>query len=482
VTLAELGSKTSFDHIERHARETPDRIAITGPERQVSWARFRADAGRFAQALDKLGIEPGQIAAISHPDRYIHWLLVIACETIGAVSASFAAGDPADDAAHLLRLADLVLTDRPVPGCNQHLLTEGWIAGVLAQTGAGQHRRHPATPDAPLRIARTSGSTGTPKCMVIKRRMQAYWIASMAAYNFNNGPATRFYAAYPLSVNPSYYRIEACLRLGATIIFGHASQDLVTFEATHCWLLPRDMVALLQGVRGAWPSARPLHMILSGGPVSAALHDQTAALLGTEVRIVYGANEIGGIGLQDRDGVGTVLPEIDFKIVDEDGRALPAGVPGTIAIRSPGLVEGYLNDPETTRAFFAQGRFLTDDIGVLLADGRFRIIGRRSEIINLGGVKLSPAPIEEGLRADIAGIRDVAVTALPNPQGIDEICVAVVPDASADPSALLNSVRAALDPSFGWVWLLALKQLPLTASGKVQRSAVKEIFAAMRPR
>lgn len=463
MILSDLGGRTAFDFIEQHAFATPDRIAITGSQGEVSWARFYQDAKRVAHALSEAGIGPGRVVAISHPGRYLHWVLVIACESLGAISGSFESS--ADDARQLLDLADIVLTpDR--------------IADLLAETASSnQHPRHPATHDAPVRIARTSGSTGTPKCMMITRRMQSYWIASMAIHN-SLGAATRFYVAYPASVNPSYCRMETCLRLGATVIFGAASQDLITYDATHCWLLPRDMVTLLQGARGTWPSARPLQMILGGGPVSAALHDQTAALLGTPVQIVYAANETGFIALQDRDGIGTVLPEVDLEILGEDGQPAPAGIAGTIAIRTPGLVEAYLRDPEASRRFFQRGRFLTDDAGILLPDGRVRILGRRSEILNLGGIKLTPASIEDALRTDIAGLRDVAVTSLINADGIEEICVAAVSDGSISQSALSERIQGALPQSIGRFWLMPLERLPVGASGKLQRSALKEMFSA----
>jgi acyl-CoA synthetase (AMP-forming)/AMP-acid ligase II len=480
VIRSELVFRTSFDFIERHAHETPDRIAVTGPGGDVSWARFRHDALRVACGLDTLAIQPGQIVAISHPDRYRHWLLMIACEMIGAVSGSFAAGDQADDAAPLLDLADFVLTDRAVPEAAQQLVTDAWIDGLSAPAGSRGPARPPATPDAPVRIALTSGSTGTPKCMMIRRHAQSHRIASIAERNSLDS-SSRVYAAYPLSVNPNYYRLEACLRLGATVIFGRTSQDLVAYGATHCWLLPRDLVTLLDGVRGTWPSPQPLHLSLGGGPVSTALHDQAAAMLGTAVPIQYGTNETGFLGLQDREGIGTVWPENALLVVDADGRPLPEGEPGRIAARAPGMVDGYVNDPLGTRACFVDGWFLTDDVGVLLPNGRFRILGRRSEMINLGGLKLPPTPIEDALRAKMTGIRDIAVTSVINPHGIEEMCVAVVPDGSVDQAALFAQVQAMLPPEVGRFWLVPFSRLPLSAGGKLQRSALRDIFVAMRP-
>lgn len=458
---------TGLDYLEQHAKKTPDRIAVTGPGGQVDWAGFHADAAHFAHALGAIGVGPGRIAVIPHPDPYVHWLLAIACESLGAVSASLGPSDM--DGGQLLGMADLVLTEERV-------------AGLLPKSGAvaGGHHRYPAAPDTPMRIVRTSGSTGIPKPMMIGRQAQSHRIASIAARNSFDS-ATRLYLAYPFSVNLNYYRAEACLRAGGTIIFGRASQDLITYDATHCWLLPRDMEKLLQGVRGSWPSPRPLHMSLGGGPVSTALHDLTASMLGTDVSVQYGTNETGFIGVQDRDGIGTLWPENDLKVVDEEGRPLPDGEAGRIAVRTPDMATGYLNDPEASAEHFRQGWFYSDDIGVRLQDGRFRIIGRRSDIINLGGLKISPFPFEEKLRAGIPAIQEIVVTSILGPQGIEEICLAVVPAPSADRSALLKAIGAEIDPSIGQVWLRLFDKLPVGASGKVQRSALKEIFAAARP-
>lgn len=458
---------TALDYLDRHAQETPDRVAVTGPRGQVDWARFRADAAHLAHALGKLRVGPGRVAVIPHPDPYVHWLLAIACESLGAVSASLGPDDA--DGGQLLEMADLVLTEERV-------------AGLLPKPGAaaGDHHRHPAEPDTPMRILRTSGSTGTPKCMMIRRQAQSHRIASIAARNAFDS-ATRLYIAYPFSVNLNYYRAEACLRVGGTVIFGRASQDLITYDATHCWLLPRDMGRLLQGVRGTWPSPRPLHMSLGGGPVSAALHEQTASMLGTEVSVQYGSNETGFIALQDREGIGTLWPENDLKVVDEKGKTLPVGEAGRIALRTPDMVTGYLNDPEASAEHFRQGWFFSDDIGVRLDDGRFRIIGRRSEIINLGGIKISPFPFEEKLRTAIPAIQEVVVTSILGPQGIEEICLAVVPAPFADRSALVKAIGAEIDPTIGQIWVRLFDRLPVGASGKVRRSALKEIFAAERP-
>lgn len=470
IPLAELECASSFDWLARHAGATPDRIALTGPGREISWIRFHADAARVARALRTMGIGSGKVVAVSHPDRYVHWLLTIACEAVGAISASFESREPEQSSAGLLALADVILTERD-------LLDDRWIGDVLAGPAATDLPRLATAPDAPFRIIRTSGTTGRQKCLPLTRRMRAHWLGFMLDHVFSASD-TRYYAAYGLTVNPTYYRMETCLRVGGTVILGEKGQDLITYQATHCWLLPRDMAQMLEGVRGPWPSAQPLHMTLGGGPVSPALHDRVTATLGTELRVTYGTNEAGLVALLDRDGIGTPVSGGEIEILDDAGQPVSVGATGRIRLRTSGVAAGYLNDPEATAAVFQRGWVVTDDIGMRLAGGKFRLTGRSGEIINLGGLKMVPSFIEDGLRAAVPGIRDIAVTSLHNDQGVEELCIAVVPAESA----LLQRVGAALDPSLGRSLLLGMDALPLAASGKVARSALRDLFLAARPK
>ncbi len=481
LTLAELDERTAFDYLEYHARRTPQRIAVTGRMGDVSWTRFHSDAQRFACALGELGVRPGQVVAISCPNLYLHWLLVIACECIGSLSASFSLTETAEDVATLLGLADFVLAEQPLAGERRVHLTQDWVAGVraLPDSAAHRHPRHPTGPDAPIRIVRSSGSTGTPKAMILRRRMHNFWISTIAETNFGSGDV-RFYAGYPFTTNCCRSRVETCLRLGGTVILGSAGQDIIAFGATHCWVLPRDMVMLLQNIQGEWPSRDPLRLILGGAAVSASLHDDIVAKIGADVLVLYATNETGFIGTVDRDGVCSAVRNADVRIVDENGNTPSAGEAGNILVRTPGIVDGYLNDPATTQRLFREGWFLTGDIGVWRAPGKFEIVGRRDDVLNVGGIKMTPNAIEDLILRGVSGLRDVAVTSVTNGSGVEELCVAVVPVAADEPRDLTALVRECLG-SLGRFHLLPMRDLPLTESGKVRRSALKEMFAAMSP-
>ena len=87
----------------------------------------------------------------------------------------------------------------------------------------------------------------------------------------------------------------------------------------------------------------------------------------------------------------------EIAIMDGEGRRLPAGERGEIALRGPTITRGYDNDVAATEAAFRDGWFRTGDLGYLDRDGYLFIVGRIKDVINRGGQKVAPAEVEEAL-------------------------------------------------------------------------------------
>jgi acyl-CoA synthetase (AMP-forming)/AMP-acid ligase II len=85
-------------------------------------------------------------------------------------------------------------------------------------------------------------------------------------------------------------------------------------------------------------------------------------------------------------------PEIG--IMDDAGNLLPQGAAGEVVIRGPNVTRGYVSNPEANAKSFVNGWFRTGDEGVLDAEGYLKIIGRRKEMINRGGEKVSPLEVD----------------------------------------------------------------------------------------
>ena len=116
-------------------------------------------------------------------------------------------------------------------------------------------------------------------------------------------------------------------------------------------------------------------------------------------------------------------PEVT--ILDDQGRRLPVGAEGEIAIRGPNVTAGYLNNPEANACAFHGDWFRTGDQGVMDDDGYVRVTGRLKEIINRGGEKIAPLEVDEALLAHHA-VAQACTFAVPHAKLGEDVAAAVV--------------------------------------------------------
>ncbi|BAC89063.1 acyl-CoA synthetase [Gloeobacter violaceus] len=201
----------------------------------------------------------------------------------------------------------------------------------------------------------------------------------------------------------------------------------------------------------------------------------------------YGMTEIGmalsnPLHGQRRAGyVGMALPQVDVRLVDESGVSVPAGTPGEIQVKGPGVFLEYWQKPEATAKAFQDGWFCTGDLAVVEQDC-YRILGRISvDIIKTGGYKVSALEIEEVLRTH-PDIQECAVVGVADPEWGERVCGALV---------LQSGCNLALEPFRSWAKerlaaykvptrILSVEELPRNAMGKVTKPAVAQLFRAQQ--
>jgi len=175
---------------------------------------------------------------------------------------------------------------------------------------------------------------------------------------------------------------------------------------------------------------------------------------------------------------------MEIRIVDrETRRPLPAGEVGEILVRGH-LTPGYYKDPEKNAAAFdADGFLVTGDLGAIGDDGRLRFRGRIKEMVKTGGINVAPLEVEEVLLGHPA-VEQAYVVGLPD-QRKEEILAAVVvlrDGHHAEPEALRGFCKRALaafkvPQEFR---LLRRDELPVTATGKVQKFRLAEMLGRDR--
>jgi oxalate---CoA ligase len=156
------------------------------------------------------------------------------------------------------------------------------------------------------------------------------------------------------------------------------------------------------------------------------------------------------------------------RVVDDAGRDVPAGEPGEVAIRGPGLTPGYLNNDKANAESFVDGWFRTGDIGVL-DGGYLELKGRRKEMINRGGEKISPAEVEAVLVSH-PHVAEAVAFSVPDPKYGERVAAAVVLSADVSTDELRSHARESLAAFKVPDEIYPLDEIPKTATGKVQRS------------
>jgi len=203
----------------------------------------------------------------------------------------------------------------------------------------------------------------------------------------------------------------------------------------------------------------------------------------------YGMTEIGmalsnPLRGERRPGfVGTPLPGVEVRLVDDAGRAVPAGTPGEIEVRGANVFLEYWRRPDATAAAFRDGWFRTGDVAVV-ENGSYRILGRSSvDIIKTGGYKVSALEIEETLRTHPA-VQDCAVVGVEDPEWGERICAAVELRGSGEAltlDALQRWARERIAPYKIPRALLSVTVLPRNAMGKVTKPEVVKLFTPASP-
>ncbi len=253
-------------------------------------------------------------------------------------------------------------------------------------------------------------------------------------------------------------------------------------------LLERERCTIMAG----WHQAGPLLEHPDFGHrrlclVKGSHHPLATRLLGPDHRTVgmYGMSEtatcVTCARADDPEPVrtgtfGHPLPGMEVRVVDPTtGRPLPSGECGEILVRGTSLMEGYYRVPRA-ETFDAEGFFRTGDLGHLDADGRLHFASRVKDVIKTAGVNVAAVEVEQALARHPA-VKSAHVVGVPHPTRGENVAAFVVlhPDATAGAEELQAFCRESL-ASYKvprQVFVIAEAELPLTASGRAEKGALR---------
>lgn len=181
---------------------------------------------------------------------------------------------------------------------------------------------------------------------------------------------------------------------------------------------------------------------------------------------IYGNRKIRSIGIP--------LPNVEAKVVDEDGREMPPGEVGELIARGPNIMKGYFNRGEETLSTLQNGWLHTGDLAYKDQDGFFFIVGRKKELIISAGFNVYPREIELSLEQHPM-VAEAAVIGVPHPVKGQEIKAFVIPEENHNPDKqeLLKFLKERLAVYKLPDTFVFVNELPRGASGKILKRLLK---------
>uniref|UniRef100_A0A182IKX0 AMP-dependent synthetase/ligase domain-containing protein n=1 Tax=Anopheles atroparvus TaxID=41427 RepID=A0A182IKX0_ANOAO len=264
------------------------------------------------------------------------------------------------------------------------------------------------------------------------------------------------------------------------------------YEVTVLLVTPALAADVLRTLAGTGERLQSLKLFAVGGcAVPATLRESInrQVLLSGRGRcfVGYGTSETGPVAYEyvpRGDSVGFLIPGIQAKVVDEQGRSLGPDEPGELLVRPVHPFLGYHGDEVTTAsALDAQGFVRTGDIARFDTDGFLYVVERLKEIFKYCGHQVAPAELEAVI-GELPGVRLVVVVGVPDPAGpFNDLATALIVRADGHQGDALSAQsvleylreRIPADHKRLRGGVMFVEQLPMTASGKVKRSSAKQM-------
>ncbi|HEX3771274.1 MAG TPA: long-chain-fatty-acid--CoA ligase [Polyangiaceae bacterium] len=390
------------------------------------------------------------------------------------------------EAATRARSATVIVSVGEVPDARANELS--YDALVEASTPLAQ--AVPREDDDIATILYTSGTTGQPKGVVQTHKNLHANALNAYKSSASHDPEERVLLVLPLA------HTFGLSVLVAGYLFG-------TRGVLMRWFDPENALALIEAHKITYMAGVPTMFVMMTMHPKADQYDTSSVrrwLVGAapmpvsqlrEFEEKFGGTMFVGYGLSEASpsvaseredfprkagSTGRPLAGVEVKIVDDDGKTVPAGTVGEICARGDNISPGYYENPEATAEAFKGGWLFTGDMGYLDDEGYLFVVERKKDLIIRGGLNVYPKDVEEVLHRHPA-VLEAAVVGVPDARLGEEVCAYVVPRPGETPTveAMVAHCQANLAKYKTPRYVEFVSDLPRTSLGKIQKKEVRKL-------
>jgi acyl-CoA synthetase (AMP-forming)/AMP-acid ligase II len=485
--------------------KTPGKAALIDGGRVVTYAQLNERSNRIANTLLAAGIQPGSHVGFLGKNSAAFFEIWVGANKAGCALAPlnwrsappeivevvqdgnvpliFAGRDFTELAERVRHAAKITVQVIP-----EDELEQWFSRGGCTDPGI-------AVPDsATALLGYTSGTTAAPKGVPITHGALIKWFRAASTEPSVDGDSDDV----GLMVMPNFHLAGTLVSLPA-LYHGASLATLPAFEPTAfifavtehrptvTCLVPTALQMLLDHKSEQPADFSSLRRILyAGSPIGQNTLQQALDTFECDFVQFYGTTETFIITLLrpeqhrlDDPGLlkscGQPMPGVELRIVDTNGRDLPAGEAGEVLVRSPWMFSGYWNKPDATAAAIRDGWYHTGDAGTRDEEGNLFLVDRLKDMIVSGGENIYSAEVERALAAH-PSVQSVAVIGAPDQKWGERVVAFVVPypDTPVEVSELVSHCRGLIAGYKVPKEIHLVDALPQTASGKVQKAALRQ--------
>ncbi len=502
---AALPFRAIADLCREHAAARPNTPALVQGERRVSWGQLDAMMDRVAATLQKGGVKPRDAVAICGANSLEYAAIFLGALRAGAAVAPLPSGATPEQLAGMLADsgAKHFFVDAGVPefksaakrisldAAGKTVPLEKWL-----MPAGSRPKPVRVKPEWPFNIIYSSGTTGTPKGIVQPHSMRWAHVARAESYGY--GPNSVAMIATSLCSNTTLVCFFPAMAKGGSAVIAPPKFDAGTWlalaekeKATHAMLVPVQYQRVMAlPTFGKYDLSAFQMKFCTSAPFHAPLKADVLARWPGGLVEFYGMTEGGGTCILEAHNypgklhtVGKPAEGHDIRLIDEEGRQVPANEIGELVGRSGSMMSCYQNQPGKTREaewYDPQGnRYIrTGDVGRFDEDGFLTLMDRRKDMVISGGFNIYPSDIEAVLRQH-PGIADAAVVGVPSAEWGESPVAFVVPRKNAPGEA---AIKAWANERLGKVQRLAgvrfMAVLPRSDIGKVLKRQLRDTWQA----